>query len=208
MSNVLFIKANDRPADQSTSVQMYDAFLASYKESHPADNITELDLYNENLPYYGNAAITGLFKKSKGMELTPEEVGLTELIEAHIEKFMSSDKIVIAFPLWNSTVPAPLITYISYLAQAGVMFKYTEQGPVGLAGDKKVALINARGGVYSEGPMVSYEMALNYIKAVIAQWGIVNPLEVVIEGHHQNPDKAAEIIENGLVNTAKLATEF
>ncbi len=44
MSNVLFVKSNDRPADQAVSVKMYDAFLSAYKEANPSDTITELDL--------------------------------------------------------------------------------------------------------------------------------------------------------------------
>ncbi|MDZ5038425.1 FMN-dependent NADH-azoreductase, partial [Clostridium perfringens] len=47
MTTVLFVKANNRPADQAVSVKLYEAFLASYKESHPEDTVVELDLYNE-----------------------------------------------------------------------------------------------------------------------------------------------------------------
>lgn len=208
MSKVLFIKANDRPADQSISVQMYNAFLAGYKESHPEDTIIETDLYKENLPYYGNEAITALYKKNNGMPLSAEETKLTDLIDGHFEQFMEADKIVFAFPLWNSTVPAPLITYISYLSQAGKMFKYTPEGPVGMASDKKVMLLSARGGVFSEEPMASMEMALNYVKAVIRLWGIVEPKEVVIEGHNQFPDRASEIVQDGLEAAVKAAKQF
>lgn len=35
MSNILFVKANDRPADQAVSVKLYDAFLSAYKEVSP-----------------------------------------------------------------------------------------------------------------------------------------------------------------------------
>ncbi|MCK9907401.1 NAD(P)H-dependent oxidoreductase, partial [Frankia sp. Cpl3] len=79
--------------------------------------------------------------------------------------------VVFAFPLWNFTVPAPLHTYVDYLSQAGKTFSYTAEGPVGLAGDKKVALLNARGGVYSEQPMASWEMAVNFITNVLTFWG-------------------------------------
>ncbi|MDF2718255.1 MAG: FMN-dependent NADH-azoreductase, partial [Paenibacillus sp.] len=64
MANVLFVKANDRPVEQAASVKMYETFLNAYKETHPSDVITELDLYKEELPYYGNNAITGNYKLS------------------------------------------------------------------------------------------------------------------------------------------------
>ncbi|SDW23000.1 Flavodoxin-like fold [Paenibacillus sp. CF384] len=62
-------------------------------------------------------------------------------------------------PFVKATVPAPLVTYISYLAQAGRTFKYTAEGPVGLAGDKKVVLLSARGGDYSNEFMAAMEAA-------------------------------------------------
>ena len=62
MSNVLFIKANNRAIEQSVSVKMYHEFLESFKASHPEDQITELDLFAENLPYYDGTAINGCSK--------------------------------------------------------------------------------------------------------------------------------------------------
>ena len=208
MSKVLFIKVNDRPVNQAISVQMYETFLASYKESHPNDEIIELDLFEANLPYYGNEAITAMYKKGQGMELTSEEEKLSALIEKYLNQFLSMDKVVFAFPLWNATVPAPLVTYISYLAQAGKMFNYTAEGPVGYAGDKKVMLLSSRGSDYSAEHMAPYEMAVNYVKAAISLWGIHNPEVVVIEGHNQYTDRTQEIVANGLKATAQAAATF
>ena len=63
-------------------------------------------------------------------------------------------------------VPAPLVNYISHLAQASKTFEYTAEGPVGLAGDKKVVLLNARGGDYSSEPMATAEWRLNLFKRI------------------------------------------
>ena len=68
MASVLFVKANDRPAEQAVSVKMYNTFLKTYKELHPQDTIRELDLFGEELPYYGDAAISGLYKAAHGLE--------------------------------------------------------------------------------------------------------------------------------------------
>ena len=103
MSNVLFIKANDRPADQAVSVMMYDAFLKAYKEANPGDTVTELDLFKADLPYYGNEAITANYKKSQGMELTAEDQKYVDLTEQYLSQFFAADKVVFATPLWNWT---------------------------------------------------------------------------------------------------------
>ncbi|MBT2672241.1 FMN-dependent NADH-azoreductase [Streptomyces sp. ISL-14] len=208
MTKVLFVKVNDRPADQAISSKMYDTFLNAYKETHRTDEVTELDLFKEELPYYGNTAITGLYKRNQGLELTAEEEKAAELVDQYLNQFLSMDKVVFAFPLWNSTVPAPLITYLSYLAQAGKMFNYTAEGPVGYAGDKKVMLLNARGSDYALEGMASAEMAVNLVKNIIGLWGINNPEVVVIEGHNQYPDRTQKIIADGLEKVVKSAETF
>ncbi|MCH1642531.1 FMN-dependent NADH-azoreductase [Paenibacillus timonensis] len=208
MSQVLFVKANNRPADQSATVKLYESFLQTYKETHPEDVVTELNLFEANLPYYDLDMLNGLFKVGKGIPSTPEEQKAADLANAYLEQFLQADKVVFAFPLWNFTIPAQLLTYLFYLNQAGKTFKYTEQGPVGLVGGKKVALLQARGGVYSEGPMTALEMSLNYVKNTLAFWGINDPEAVVVEGHNQFPDRAEEIIQDGVKRAAELASKF
>ncbi|MBA2872241.1 FMN-dependent NADH-azoreductase [Anoxybacillus calidus] len=208
MAKVLFIKANPRPIEQAVSVQLYHAFLDSYKESHPEDDIIELDLFKENLPYYDTDKINGMFKLAKGIELTPAEKEATDLVNKYLNQFLSADKVVFAFPLWNLTIPAVLHTYLDYLCQSGKTFRYTPEGPVGLLTEKKVALLNARGGIYSEGPTQSNEMAVNYVKTLLNFWGVKDITTVIVEGHHQFPDKAKEIIAEGIKKAATVATTF
>lgn len=208
MAKVLFIKANSRPIEQAVSVKLYDAFLNNYKESHPQDEITELDLFKENLPYYDTDKINGMFKLGRGLELTQEEREATEVVNKYLNQFLAADKVVIAFPLWNFTVPAVLHTYIDYLSQAGKTFSYTAEGPIGLLEDKKVALLNARGGVYSEGPAQSVEMAVRFVSAALGFWGVKDITTVIVEGHNQFPDRAEQIIEEGIRRAATAANLF
>ncbi|MEK3779734.1 FMN-dependent NADH-azoreductase [Paenibacillus sp. FSL R5-0810] len=208
MSNVLFIKANNRAIDQSVSVKMYREFLDAYKANHPEDQITELDLFAENLPYYDSTAINGMFKASRGIEATPEEQAAAANVTKYIDQFLAADKIVFAFPLWNMTVPAVLHTYIDYLNQAGKTFKYTPEGVVGLVTGKKVVLLNARGGNYSEGPMAAAEMAVNFVIRNLRQWGVQDIETLIIEGHNQFPQEAEAIVQSGLELVKKAAAGF
>ncbi|MGG1313238.1 MULTISPECIES: FMN-dependent NADH-azoreductase [Cohnella] len=208
MSTVLFVKANDRPVEQAVSVKLYYAFLESYRKSHPDDTIIELDLYKEDLPYLNADMINGNFKAARGMELTPAEQAAVAVSGKYLDQFLAADKVVFAFPLWNFTVPAVLHTYIDYLCQAGKTFKYTEQGPVGLVSDKKVALLVARGGIYSEGPAASAEMAFNYMRNILAFFGVTDTTNVIVEGHNQLADRAEAIIAQGVAEAQKAAAEF
>ena len=206
MAKTLFIKANNRPIEQSVSVKLYHAFIDRYKETHPSDEIIELDLYAEALPYYDNNNIMGNFKHNNKMELTKDEQQAYDNQHKYLDQFLEADKIVFGFPLWNKTVPAPLHTYFDYLNVAGKTFKYTAEGPVGLAVGKKVAILNARGGDFSTDEMASEEMAVNFVSKTMLSFGITDQIMVIAEGHNQYPDSAEEIVTEA-ISQAKLAAE-
>lgn len=208
MSKVLFVKANNRPADQAVSVQLYEAFLNSYKTSHPQDEVVELDLFAENIPYYDAFVLGANFKASQGMEVSAEEQAAVDRVNKYLTQFLGADKVVIAFPLWNFAVPAVLHSYFDYLSQAGKTFKYTAEGPVGLAGGKKVMLLHASGGVYSEGPGADIELAVRYVQTLLGFWGITDVEKFIIEGHNAFPDRSQQIVADGLQNAATVAQNF
>ena len=165
--------------------------------------------YGENVMVtatYEEEAYVAVFAKDD--VVTVEEQVSVNTVNKYLEQFLAADKVVFAFPLWNFTVPAVLHNYMDYLSQTGKTFKYTAEGPVGLAGDKKVILLCAKGGVYSEGPMKEIDLSERYVKTVLGFWGIQEPSTVVIEGHNQYQDRAEEIIEEGLKKAAIAAQTF
>ncbi|MED4404272.1 NAD(P)H-dependent oxidoreductase, partial [Metabacillus fastidiosus] len=71
---------------------------------------------------------------------------------------------------------------------------------------KKAVILNARGGIYSTPEAAPMEMAVNYIKNTVSSiFGMEIIDEVVIEGHNAMPDRAAEIIEEGLEKVKEAA---
>ena len=208
MSNVLFIKANDRPAEQSVSISMYELFLNTYKKANPIDTIDELDLFQVNPPYYGYSAIEGINIRQKGLELTEGEKTAVQFVDQFLNQFLEAEKIVFAFPLWNGTVPSPLISYLSYITLAGKTFTYTSKGPIGLAGNKRVVLLHARGGDYSNKAFADQEIAIRYTKTLLGMIGVTDITTVVIEGHNQYKDRAKEIIADGLNSVVDVANTF
>ncbi|PTM58714.1 FMN-dependent NADH-azoreductase [Desmospora activa] len=206
MTATLFVKANNRPSDQSVSVRLYDAFLNSYRESHPNEPMVELDLYAERLPYLGADMIHANYKSAQKIALTLKEKTLSDIANKHLQQFIAADKVVIAFPLWNLTVPAVLHTYLDYMHRPGQTFKYTEEGHVGLLSDKKVALLNARGGVYPEGD--PGEMAVSFVQNQLRFFGITDIQTVIVEGHHQFPERSEAIIAAGINKAREVAKTF
>lgn len=193
MSKVLYIKANPKPVEQSVTFKMSEAFYTEYRELHPGDEVVILDLYKEGIKFLDEQMISAMFS------------GKDNEMKEHAKKFASYDKYIIAAPMWNLGSPAILKAYIDYITYAGITFKYTAEGPVGLLANqgKKAVHIVARGGQYSEGPGASYEMGDRYIRTILGFMGITDITTVSSEltGVLQGEDLAKSI--NASIEKAK-----
>ncbi|GGF18272.1 FMN-dependent NADH-azoreductase 1 [Halobacillus andaensis] len=205
--NVLVVKANNRPDGIST--RMYNTFLEQIKENKEV-NVSTYDVFEEDTPYFGQEVFSGLGKLHEGVALNDTEQRLLDAKQKAKDVISAADVIVVAFPLWNFTIPAKLQTFIDYLAEAGFSFKYTAEGSLEpLLTDKGVIFLNARGGNYSHPSMAPLEMSLNYMRNIFGgHFGMKVLDEVVIEGHAAAPDQAEEIIEEGLKKVSDLAANL
>ncbi|AMO87158.1 FMN-dependent NADH-azoreductase [Solibacillus sp. FSL W7-1472] len=197
MTNVLVVKANNRPDGVST--KMYETFIAEVANNEGL-NVTTFDVFEENMPYFGQELFNAFGKAQAGEELSAIQEGSLAAFNKSREALTAADVVVFAFPLWNLTIPAALQSFIDYTYGAGYSFKYNEQGQlVSLMTDKKYIVLNARGGIYSTPQANASEMSVNYINAVIGGvYGMEKIDEVIIEGHASNPAGAEQIIADGL----------
>ncbi|CZQ97151.1 Hypothetical protein Tpal_2107 [Trichococcus palustris] len=204
--NVLVVKGNNRPAEEAISTKMFETFVAAAKEN-TAVNVTTYNVFSEDMPYLGQDLFGAYGKMAAGEELTDIENRLLAAKQKAMDAVTAADVIVFAFPLWNLTIPAKLQTFIDYIFAAGFAFKYDETGTmVALMPEKKVILLNARGGYYSTPEMSAMDMGVNYMRNVFAGvFGMEIIGEVIIEGHAAAPDQAATIIEEGLAKVTELA---
>ena len=63
-----------------------------------------------------------------------------------LDEFLAADTVVIGAPMYNFSVASQLMAWIDRIAVAGKTFRYTESGPEGLAGGKRVIVAISRGG--------------------------------------------------------------
>lgn len=198
MTNVLVVKANNRPADQAISSKMYETFMEEVKGSDL--NVSIYDVYEEDTPYFGQDLLEAFGKLQNGEELSDLQKRTLAAKQKAMDAISAADVVVFAFPLWNLTIPAKLQTFIDYVYAAGFAFKYDENGNlVSLMPEKKAVFLNARGGIYSTPETAPMEMAVNYMRNVFGGvFGMEIIDEVIIEGHNAMSEKAPEIIANGL----------
>jgi len=167
MSKVLYIKANAKLEGESRTFRISNSLIQKYMEIHPEDELTVLDLYEENLRF---------LPKGKLQELrhVAGEEGKDHPILKYAYQFREADKYIISEPIWNLGIPAILKAYIDYIAVGGITFTYTENGTVGLCENKKAVNIITRGGDYSSEPMESLEMADKYLRNIFGFLGVTD----------------------------------
>lgn len=211
MTKVLYITANPNNEMQSFSMAAGKAFIETYKEVNANDEVVHIDLFKENIPNIDQDVFSGWGKLQSGQgfeELTEVEQAKVARLGELVDQFVAADKYVFVTPLWNLSFPSVMKAYLDAVAVAGKTFKYTEQGPVGLLTDKKALHIQARGGVYMEGPAAEMEMGHRYMNVLMNFFGVPSFEGLFVEGHAAFPDKAQEIKENGIQRAKDLAHTF
>ncbi len=211
MTKVLYIPAHPHDDTQSYSMAVGKAFIETYKQANPDHEVVTIDLYKENIPQIDVDVFSGWGKLQKGEafdQLSAEEKAKVGRLSELSDQFVAADKYVFVTPMWNFSFPPVMKAYIDSVAVAGKAFKYTEEGPVGLLTDKKALHIQARGGIYSEGPAAQMEMGHRYLDAVMQFFGVPSFEGLFVEGHAAMPEKAEEIKENAIARAKDLAQTF
>jgi FMN-dependent NADH-azoreductase len=119
-----------------------------------------------------------------------------------LEEFLAADTVVIGAPMYNFTLPTQLKSWLDRILVAGKTFRYTEQGPEGLAGGKRVIVAVSRGGFYEEGNAL--EHLETYLRGVFGFIGI-EPEFVHADGINYGPEQREAGIANGLGEVERLA---
>ncbi|XXM71073.1 FMN-dependent NADH-azoreductase [Lysinibacillus sphaericus] len=211
MTKVLYITAHPHDDSQSFSMAAGKAFIEKYKEVNPAHEVVAIDLYNEDIPQIDADVFSGWGKLQTGKgfeELSDSEKAKVGRLTELVDQFTDADKYVFVTPFWNFSFPPVMKAYIDAVSVAGKTFKYTEHGPIGLLTDKKALHIQARGGIYSEGPAAQMEMGHRYLDIMMQFYGVPSFEGLFIEGHAAMPDKAQEIKEDGIARAKDLAHTF
>jgi FMN-dependent NADH-azoreductase len=170
--------------DTSASRQLTSSLVEQLKGSQWGERIVYRDLAADPLPH-----------------LTLDQFADTTVLD----EFLAADTIVIGAPMYNFTIPSQLKAWIDRIAIAGKTFRYTENGPEGLAGGKRVIIALARGGIYSEGsPAAALEHLETYLRGVFNFLGI-EPEFVIAEGLNLGPDQRVLSIEQAIGETLRLA---
>ena len=170
--------------ENSASRAISRSILDQVRAQSPASRVVSRDLVADPLPH-----------------LTLEAFADSSVLD----EFLAADTIVIGAPMYNFTLSTQLKAWIDRILVAGRTFRYTENGPEGLAGGKRVVIALARGGLYDAGsPAAALEHLESYLRGVFGFIGI-EPEFVAADGLAIGPEQRETSIRQALGETVRLA---
>ena len=158
-------------SQEGQSTRLADEFVANLD----VDRLIVRDLAKDPVPHL-DAERFGAFIAQNRNSRQNEIVAYSDQLIAELK---AADTIVLGLPMYNFGVPSTLKAYFDHIARAGVTFRYTEKGPVGLLTGKKAYIFATRGGLYEGTPS---DTQTAYVRAFFAFLGITDVEFVYAEG--------------------------
>ncbi len=184
--NILHIDSSPS-GDESFSRRFSAKLVAKLKQDNPGATVTYRDLVADPFPHVNPVEVRTLFVPDA--KRTPEQDKLMAKSDTAIAELKAADIIVIGSPMYNFSITTQLKAWIDHVVLPGKTFNYGEKGPVGaLSEGKKLYLIVARGGVYSEGPFKPAEHQDSYLKAILGFIGLKDVTVIPVEGVSMGED--------------------
>ena len=156
--------------DNSASRQLSGEVVKTWQAAEPGVVVTYRDLAADAISHF---SATTLVAAGTAAELrNAAQQHEAELSAQALAEFIAADAVVIAAPMYNFTIPTQLKAWIDRIAVAGQTFRYTEAGPEGLCGGKKVVIVSTSGGLHAgQATGVAHE---EYLKVLFGFIGITD----------------------------------
>ena len=122
-----------------------------------------------------------------------------------LNEFLAADIIVLGAPMYNFAIPGQLKAWVDCLAAPGRTFRYTEQGPEGICGGKRIIVASSRGGFYtSPSPMAMLDHQESYLTSFFGFIGVSDVKFVRAEGVKYSAEQRQRSLESALAEVAVL----
>ncbi|EQD50311.1 (Acyl-carrier protein) phosphodiesterase, partial [mine drainage metagenome] len=187
----------------SISRQLSAAIVERLRGAHPELQVRYTDLAAEPIGHLSGAHLAA------AQGTAPDSQALQADLDRGrqaLEDFLAADIIVIGAPMYNFSIASQLKAWIDRIAVAGRTFRYTDQGPEGLAGGKRVFVASSRGGLYGpDSPAAGLDHQESYLRGIFGFFGITDLTFVRAEGVNIGPGPRAAAIAAATAQAAQLA---
>jgi FMN-dependent NADH-azoreductase len=167
--------------ESSTSRKLGNAIVAEILAKYPGSVVKERDLSTTPFPHLDQQQIGSWFTPAENR--SPEQTEAVRRSDEAIADMQEADIYVIGAPFYNFAIPSTLKAFLDHITRPGITFRYSEAGvPEGLLLGKKAYVATSSSGVYSDGPMQSYDFANPYLRFILGFMGVTDVSTFRIEG--------------------------
>jgi FMN-dependent NADH-azoreductase len=176
MSTLLIVTSSLSGA-ASQSNRLVEHYADRHVAAHPGTDVVRRDLAGNPVAPLDGTRLRAL--GAPAASRTAAEAAVAAESDALIEELKAADVVLIGAPMYNFTVPSQLKSWFDHVARAGVTFRYTAQGPVGLLTGKRAVLVTTRGGRHRGAPE---DHVVPYVRTMLGFLGITDVEVVYAEG--------------------------
>ncbi|WP_338487154.1 FMN-dependent NADH-azoreductase [Pseudomonas trivialis] len=160
--------------DNSASRQLSAEVVKAWQTAQPGVEVAYRDLASDAINHFSGATLGALGTAAELRDAAQKHEA--ELSAVSLAEFLAADAVVVGAPMYNFTIPTQLKAWIDRIAVAGQTFRYSEAGPEGLCGNKKVIIVSTAGGLHAgQASGAAHE---GYLKLLFGFLGITD-IEVV-----------------------------
>ena len=180
----------------SVSRQVSAAIVDRLRQAAPGLHVTYRDLSATPLSHLSGAHLAAAQGAASADAGLAKEMAAGQAV---LEEFLAADTVVLGAPMYNFTIPSQLKAWIDRIVVAGKTFKYGEQGPQGLAGDKRVIVAISRGGFYGPGtPTAALEHLESYLLGIFGFIGVTRLEFILADGIQIGPEHREKALAGAL----------
>jgi FMN-dependent NADH-azoreductase len=121
MTKLLHIVSSPRK-ERSASREVAEAFVQSCRARRPDLAISTLDLWDVDLPEFGEDAMLAKYAGLSGTPLTPSQQQAWATLQELAQQLHWADIVLLSTPLWNFSIPYKLKHFIDLVSQKDILF--------------------------------------------------------------------------------------
>ena len=169
MSTLLHISASPRGA-ASESLQIANAFLETYRATHPDVAVESWDLWDGTIPEFGPAAAGAKMTVFGGGVPQGDQADAWRAAADTFARFSAADRLLFSVPMWNAGIPYVLKQFIDVVSQPGMVFGVDPATGYShlLAGQGKRAAVVYTSAVW--GPQLGPEFGRDFHSTYFNDW--------------------------------------
>ncbi len=177
--SILLITSSPR-GNASHSTRVATEFADKLLAADPSNTLVVRDLVANPLPHIDADYASGIYTPVEAR--TQRQAEVVGVSDAVVDELFAADTIILATGFINFNISSTLKSWVDHIARSGKTFAYGENGPKGLVTGKKVYIVLASGGIYSEGAAVQFDHAIPYLRGVLGFLGMTDVDVIRIEG--------------------------